>query len=138
MTTTTSISVRSAVASTAALDITQPDFQHSANIAFARRGTRDAVLVLLADRDAFTREAADVLRTIEPRDAEVAANIDATIAAILWVVGDTVEAAAIAAKHPAHKMSRLVMRCIEADMPAPVWLHSVKHISLEDCFNFEK
>ena len=139
MTTTTlagTIAEHSAVETAATFDTTRGDYAHAARIALARRGTRDALIVALA-RARNWDTALAALTTITPTSEDIEQNLDATLAAIHWAKGDTGAARTIAARHPGHRMNGLIIRLLDADVPAEAWFDRMAAIDIDACYAFE-
>jgi len=138
MTTTTinTISERSAVAKASTFDRTLPDYLHSIDIALARRGTRDALLVSVCKTQSWDKITA-TFPYITSDNPEVRENMIATRAIAKWIEGDTEEALRLSAMHPEHYMCSLVHTLIVQDITPERWIGIIENIDLDTCYSFE-
>ena len=126
---------RLAVAIVTSFDTTDPLYGEAVSVAFARRGTRDAVLVTLANSGAW-KEALETFHGLRGSDAVRTAHIDAVYATAHYVAGSPTFASAICRRYPDNQMMKLLSAMIERDTPAATWVARFKGLQLDTCYAF--
>jgi hypothetical protein len=137
MTTTSILDERAAVQIAATLDPSNPDYREAVEIALARRGTRDALVVLLARNNEWDK-VLDVFHSLRGGNTAVSENIDAIYATAHAVTGSTAIAQAITRLHPDHKMLELVGKIIERRIPISEWLQRMASLDPDTCYAFKE
>jgi len=135
MTTTSILDERTAVQIAATLDTSDPFYRSAVEIALARRGSRDALVVTLARNDEWDK-VLDVFHGLKSDDVNTNTNISAIYATAHAVAGSTAIASAIARLHPDHKMLELIGKLIERQIPISDWLQRMASLDTETCYDF--
>ena len=135
MTTTSILDERTAVTIAATLDTSDPFYRSAVEIALARRGSRDALVVTLARNDEWDK-VLDVFHGLRSDNVETNTNISAIYATAHAAAGSTAIAQAIARLHPDHKMLELVGQIIERQIPIRDWLERMASLELDTCYDF--
>lgn len=136
MTTTNIIDERTAVRIAATLDPTNPDYREAVEIALARRGSRDALIVTLARQNNWAT-VLDVFHDLRGGSTTTNTNVDAIYAAAHAVAGSPAIAAAVARLHPDHKMLSLLGQLVERGVPIANWLDRMAGLDADTCYDFE-
>lgn len=125
-----------AVLAAARWDPEHPSWEPAVRVAFARRGTRDAVIVLTA-RDGDWHRAAAALAGVPPTGRfRTDQNIAAVLAIAHWTTGDT-DAASAALPEAGHQMGDMVRRMIARRSSAAEWLSRIAAVDPVRCMEFD-
>jgi len=135
MTTTSILDERTAVQIAATLDPSNPDYREAVEIALARRGTRDALVVLLAQQGEWDT-VLDVFHGLRGGNTAVSENINAIYATAHAISGSTAIAQAITRLHPDHKMLNLLSQLIDRRIPVVSWTDRMAALDPDTCYAF--
>ena len=106
-------------------------------LAFTRRGSRDAVFVLTSLNGRW-QAAVDYLATHESSDRVVLQHLAVFYGGSLWVCGDESTATEVLSRLPAnHKMGAMFLRLMGRGIPAQEWVDRMAAVPLEQCLNFK-
>jgi len=100
------------------------------------RGTRDALIVRLAQEDRVD-EFALAVAGLEIDDKQIDANRDAVMAIAMWRHDDPLAGVLAARTADWHAMNSLLVRMVERDLPADVWLERMATMSVDVCLAYQ-
>jgi hypothetical protein len=132
-----------AVEYVASLAIGGPVWTDAMNVAFSRRGTRDAVLATVAqqhgdDPDAWAALGCSLALLDRIDNDAVAANVRSSQAAAAYVLGQGTLARSLVAVQPDDKFSALLAAVIDAGVPPTVWTAALRRTPVADCLAFPR
>lgn len=117
-------------------DAGEPGFVAALEVALGRRGSRDALLVLMA-RERSWGAAVPVLSGVSCGGGDAEVNRLAVLGAALWCSGEPAEALGVLSGVPEDHVLRLMMsRFIERGVPGSVWAEQVAKQDVGRCFGF--